>query len=145
MLFCGLIKWWKNLEEMPKLGLYFALCQFSMCTMSKVVSLFSMRQSDLGFTAHRYYFTHFDLHQSQGGAKRGDPTENLPDNPQAEFDLSQMWPKIDCRWNLQQRELTTILLAYDLGWIQRGFSRVAQTPTFGKKYVIFMGILVRTW
>ena len=39
----------------------------------------------VGFTAHQDYFTHFELCQSLGGAKAGDPREKPSDHPQAEL------------------------------------------------------------
>ena len=45
---------------------------------------------DLGFTAHQDYFAHFQLSQSQGGAKTGDPWEKPPYHPQADLGLSHM-------------------------------------------------------
>ena len=40
--------------------------------------------------AHQDYFTHFQLSQSLGGAKMGDPREKMPDHPQAELGLSHV-------------------------------------------------------
>ena len=40
------------------------------------------------------YFTHFELRQSLGGAKTGDPREKSHDHPQAELGLSHMWPEL---------------------------------------------------
>ena len=54
----------------------------------------------LGFTARKDYFTHFELSQSLGGAKTGDPREKPLDRPQAELGLSHMWPELG--WNPQQ-------------------------------------------
>ena len=48
----------------------------------------------LGFTTRQDYFTHFELSQSLGGAKMGDPREKTPDYPQAELGLSHMWPEL---------------------------------------------------
>ena len=58
---------------------------------------------DLGFAARQDYFTHFEPCQSLGWVKTGDPREKTPDNPQAEFGLSYMWPELDSNpqrfWN----------------------------------------------
>ena len=45
---------------------------------------------DLGLTAHQDYFTHYELSQSLGGAKTGDPREKTSDHPQAEHGLSHV-------------------------------------------------------
>ena len=45
-----------------------------------------------GFTAHQVYFTHFELRQSLGGAKMGNPREKPPDHPQAELGLTNKTP-----------------------------------------------------
>ena len=47
----------------------------------------------LGFTA-RHYFTYFELSQSLGRVKMGDPQEKTSDHPQAELGLSHMWPEL---------------------------------------------------
>ena len=49
----------------------------------------------LGFTARQDYFTHFELSQSSGGEKTGDPQEKPPNHQQAELGLSHMWPELD--------------------------------------------------
>ena len=45
---------------------------------------------DLGFMAHEDYFTHFELSQSLGGAKMGQPREKPTDHPQTELGLSHV-------------------------------------------------------
>ena len=46
------------------------------------------------FLSRQDYSTRFEMSQSVGGAKTGDPWEKSPDHPQAELGLSQMWPEL---------------------------------------------------
>ena len=57
------------------------------------------------FMACQDYFIHFELSQSVGGAKMGDPWEKTPDHPQAELSLSRIWSQLGSnpqRWDGQQ-------------------------------------------
>ena len=39
------------------------------------------------------YFSSYEMGQSVGGAKTGEPRENPPGTPHAELGLSHMWPE----------------------------------------------------
>ena len=73
----------------------------------KIKSEFSQKMEDyyyyyLRFMAQQEYFTPFELSQSLGGAKMGDPREKIYDHWQAELGLSHMWPELGLnrqRWD----------------------------------------------